>query len=223
MTLTIPAPWRPLLQSATDSPSFQKLAAFVNAARAKHTVFPPADEVFAALALTPPDAVRVVLLGQDPYHDDGQAHGLCFSVKPPTPPPPSLKNIFAELHEDLGCAVPSHGDLTAWAERGVLLVNAVLTVEAHKPASHKDQGWEEFTDAVVAAVNGLPRPVVFCLWGNFAKKKGALVDRARHAVVEGAHPSPLSVKKFKGSRPFSKINAALQAQGQPPLDWTLPP
>lgn len=220
--MEVPAPWRKLLQDELDAPYFAELDAFVARERKKKTVFPPEDEVFTALALTPPDKVRVVILGQDPYHDDGQAHGLCFSVKPPTPPPPSLKNIFKELATDVGCAAPKNGDLSPWARQGVLLLNAVLTVEAHKPASHKDKGWERFTDAVIAKVNELPRPIVFCLWGAFAKKKGALVDRARHAVVEGAHPSPLSAKKFFGSRPFSQIDAALKARGQPAVDWQLP-
>jgi uracil-DNA glycosylase len=177
--------------------------------------------VFNALATTPYENVRVLLLGQDPYHDDGQAHGLCFSVKPPTKPPPSLKNIYKELADDVGFTAPAHGDLTQWAQRGVLLLNAVLTVVAHEPNSHKDKGWETFTDAVIKAVNAKATPVVFCLWGNYAKKKAVLVDKSKHVVIEGAHPSPLSVKKFMGSKPFSQINSALTARGQKPIDWAL--
>jgi uracil-DNA glycosylase len=158
---------------------------------------------------------------EDPYHDVGQAHGLCFSVKPPTKPPPSLKNIFKELETDLGLPPSAHGDLTAWAERGVLLLNTVLTVEAHKPASHAGHGWERFTDAIIRALNARATPVVFCLWGNHAKKKAALIDGDRHGIVEGAHPSPLSQKKFFGSKPFSAINKALAARGQQPMDWHL--
>ena len=221
MTPTVPASWRAALGSELEAPYFSELSAFVEAERAKGPVFPPPEQVFAALELCPLDQVRVVLLGQDPYHDDGQAHGLCFSVRPPVPPPPSLKNMFKELESDLGVPPPSHGDLTAWARRGVLLLNTVLTVAAHQAASHQGQGWERFTDAVIARVNDGPRPVVFCLWGNHAKKKRKLIDERRHRVVEGAHPSPLSAKKFLGSRPFSAIDAALVELGHPRMDWRL--
>jgi len=202
---------------------FRSLSRFLVEERARRRVFPPEAEVFEAFRLTPYPEVKVLLLGQDPYHDDGQAHGLCFSVKPPTPPPPSLRNVFRELRDDLGIPIPRHGDLTAWARQGVLLLNAVLTVAAHEPGSHRGRGWETFTDAVIGAVNASPSPVVFCLWGAWARKKASLVDTRRHVVIEAAHPSPLSAKKFLGSRPFSRIDRALAAAGRPPIDWRLPP
>ena len=221
--MTLPPSWQKVLGSERRKPYFRDLLAFLEQQRRTRTVFPPVADVFSALHLTPYDDVKVLLLGQDPYHDDGQAHGLCFSVKPPTPPPPSLRNIFRELRDDLGYAVPDHGDLSAWARQGVLLLNAVLTVAAHAPNSHKGRGWETFTDAVIERVNARPAPVVFCLWGAAARKKAALVDRSRHAVIEAAHPSPLSAKAFFGSRPFSRINAALAERGVAPIDWPIPP
>jgi uracil-DNA glycosylase len=221
--MQLPPSWRAVLGAELDKPYFRELAAFLEKERRTRSIFPPEADVFNALRLTPYEDVKVLLLGQDPYHDDGQAHGLCFSVKPPTPPPPSLKNIFRELRDDLGGAIADHGDLSAWARQGVLLLNAVLTVAAHEPNSHKGRGWETFTDAVIERVNARAKPVVFCLWGTWARKKGALVDRTRHVVIEGAHPSPLSAKAFFGSRPFSKINAALVASGQKPIEWPLPP
>lgn len=224
--MELPSSWVPVLGHHVAQPWFKDLAAFVAAERQQKQVFPPDDAVFAALRLTAFDDVKVLLLGQDPYHDVGQAHGLCFSVRRPEDGgpaklPPSLKNIFTELVADVGVAAPPTGDLTAWAQQGVLLLNAVLTVEAHQPNSHKDQGWERFTDAVIAAVSARVRPAVFCLWGNYARKKAKLVDTSRHAVIEGAHPSPLSVAKFKGSKPFSAINRALSERGQSPIDWRL--
>jgi uracil-DNA glycosylase len=223
MPLTIPAPWREVLSAETAQPYFGALEEYVDAERAAHQVFPPEDEVFAALEATAPDAVRVVLLGQDPYHDDGQAHGMCFSVRPGVRVPPSLRNMFKELHADLDVPVPGHGHLRAWADQGVLLLNTVLTVRAHEAASHKGHGWEAFTDAVIRAVNDREQPAVFVLWGAHAKKKAALIDRERHRIVEGAHPSPLSARLFLGSRPFSKVNAALEEFGYPGVDWSLPP
>jgi uracil-DNA glycosylase len=222
MPMDIPPRWQPALGAETDKRYFRELAAFVAAERASKTIFPSHDDVFRALALTPPDEVKVLLLGQDPYHDHGQAHGLCFSVLPPTRPPPSLKNIFRELKSDLGIDVPDGvGDLSAWGRQGVLLLNTVLTVVAHEAASHKKKGWETFTDAVITAVNDSAAPVVFCLWGAHAQKKAKLVDASRHVVLESAHPSPLSMKKFFGSKPFSKMNAALVAKGRTPIDWSL--
>ncbi|WP_235215515.1 uracil-DNA glycosylase [Phaeacidiphilus oryzae] len=217
----LPESWRRVLEAETEEPYFHRLAEYVAAERAAHQVFPPAGEVFAALAATPYEKVRVVVLGQDPYHDDGQAHGMCFSVRPGTRIPPSLRNIYKELNTDLGLPVPATGYLMPWAERGVLLLNTVLTVRAHEAASHKGQGWERFTDAVIRAVSARETPAVFVLWGNHAKKKLPLIDTDRHAVVQGAHPSPLSAKKFLGSRPFSQIDEALERLGQPPMDWTL--
>jgi uracil-DNA glycosylase len=219
--MQLPASWRAALGDETSKPYFQKLAAFLDGERKSKTIFPPEEDVFRALALTPPEAVKVVLLGQDPYHDDGQAHGLCFSVRPPTRPPPSLKNVFRELQADLGVTVPEGaGDLSGWAEQGVLLLNTVLTVVAHEAASHKKRGWETFTDAVIGRVNEGERPVVFCLWGAHARSKAKLVDSARQVVLESAHPSPLSVKQFIGTKPFSKINAALVEKGHTPIDWS---
>lgn len=217
----LPASWQAALGSELDTPWFRDLQAFVAAERAAGQVFPPEDEVFAALALTPLDRVRVVLLGQDPYHDDGQAHGLCFSVRRGVEPPPSLVNIFKELESDLGIARPAHGCLDAWATQGVLLLNAVLTVRAHTPNSHKDRGWERFTDAVLRAINDRPEPAVFALWGAYAQKKARVVDTNKHVVLANAHPSPLSAKKFFGTKPFTAINDALKRQGRAPIEWNL--
>jgi uracil-DNA glycosylase len=176
--------------------------------------------VFAALHLTPFADVKVVILGQDPYHGAGQAHGLCFSVRQGVPPPPSLVNIFKELHDDLGIDPPSHGCLDAWAHQGVLLLNATLTVRARQAASHQGKGWETFTGEVLRAVNAKPERVVFILWGASARKQRVLVDTSRHVVIESAHPSPLSAHNgFFGSRPFSRANAALEAAGREPVDW----
>jgi uracil-DNA glycosylase len=223
MTAAIPESWQAILAGETAQPYYEKLQAFVAAERAAHTVFPPDPEVFTALQLTPYEGVRVLILGQDPYHDDGQAHGLAFSVRPGVPPPPSLANIFKELKSDVGCRVPNNGFLAPWAEQGVLLLNAVLTVRAHQPNSHKGKGWERFTDAIIRAVSAKPEPVVFVLWGGYARKKLGLIDAGRHTVVESAHPSPLSARSgFFGSRPFSRINDALRAAGTPQIDWQLP-
>src|SRR5438874_13551574 len=200
----IPASWAPVLAAETEQPYFADLEAFLKNERAEHQVFPPEDEVFAALAATPYQDVKVVLIGQDPYHDDGQAHGMCFSVRPGVRIPPSLRNMFKELHSELGCKVPDNGYLEPWAKQGVMLLNAVLTVRAHQPNSHKDHGWETFTDAVIRALNERPDPIVFLLWGAYAQKKQELIDANRHDVLTAAHPSPLSSKMFFGSQPFSK-------------------
>jgi uracil-DNA glycosylase len=201
----------------------QRLAQFVAQERQRGTVYPPEEELFTALKLTPLPAVRVLLLGQDPYHDANQAHGLCFSVRPGVKPPPSLVNIFRELHSDLGCRIPNHGCLVSWARQGVLLLNTVLTVRAHSPRSHRGRGWEEFTDAVIRAVNAKTEPVVFVLWGGEAQRRSRLIDAQRHPVVQMAHPSPLSAHNgFFGSRPFSRINAALRQAGKPEIDWQIP-
>lgn len=214
--------WRPLLIEETHKPYFRQLQQFIAEQREKHTIFPPEADVYAALHLTPIEEVRVFILGQDPYHDDHQAHGLCFSVRPGVSIPPSLLNIFKELKADLGCQIPNNGCLIPWARQGVLLLNAVLTVEAHQANSHKERGWETFTDAVIAAVNAKTDPVVFVLWGAYARKKIGLIDRSRHVVIESPHPSPLSAYRgFFGSRPFSKINAALTDAGRRPIDWQI--
>ena len=223
MTPPIPPGWRKQLAAETDKVYWPKLLAFVAAERAAHTVFPPDADVFSALALTSYADTKVLILGQDPYHDDGQAHGLAFSVRPGVTPPPSLRNMFKELHSDLGLPVPKTGYLVPWAEQGVLLLNAVLTVRAHQANSHKGKGWEQFTDAVLRALAIRERPVVFVLWGGYARKKAGLLDAARHTIIESAHPSPLSAHNgFFGSRPFSKINAALTANGEAEIDWRLP-
>ncbi|MFN7974274.1 MAG: uracil-DNA glycosylase [Acidobacteriota bacterium] len=215
----LPPPWQAAVGAELDKPYFHELAAFVESERRTATVFPGETDVANAFLLTPFDRVKVVLLGQDPYHGEGQAHGLCFSVKAPAAIPPSLRNVFRELASDLDHQVPTHGDLTSWALQGVLLLNAVLTVRAHEPGSHRGRGWETFTDAVLAALDARGTPAVFCLWGAWAKKKAPLIDTARHAVIASAHPSPLSAKAFLGSRPFSKIDAALTAMGHAPIDW----
>jgi uracil-DNA glycosylase len=215
--------WQPLLADEFAKPYFQQLQEFLAAERRDHTVYPPEPEVFSAFQLTPYEAVNVLVLGQDPYHDDNQAHGLAFSVRPGIKPPPSLKNIFKELRDDLGCRVPNNGYLVPWAQQGVMLLNAVLTVRAHEPNSHKNKGWETFTDTVIRAVNARQEHVVFVLWGSYAQKKRALIDTTRHTIVEGVHPSPLSAKRgFFGSKPFSTINAALREHGKPEIDWQLP-
>ena len=194
----------------------------IEAACAASTVYPPREAVFAAFRLTPPERVRAVILGQDPYHEPGQAMGLSFSVPEGTALPKSLQNIYRELSADLGCAPPETGDLTAWAEQGVFLLNSVLTVEAHRAGSHRAFGWERFTDAVIAATNALPQPVAFLLWGNYAIKKAGLIHTdAPRLVLTSAHPSPLSAYRgFFGSRPFSKINEFLAEQGETPVQWS---
>lgn len=214
--------WNPILRGQFDEPYWRELQQFVFDERSRHEVYPPHDEVFAALHLTPYAEVKVMILGQDPYHGPGQAHGLCFSVRPGVPAPPSLQNIFTELQSDLGIARPDHGSLEAWARQGVLLLNATLTVRAHAAASHQGKGWERFTDAVLQAVDAKPEPVVFILWGASARKKGKLIDTSRHVVIESPHPSPLSAHRgFFGSRPFSRTNEALVAAGRNPVDWSL--
>jgi uracil-DNA glycosylase len=215
--------WNPVLRGEFEKPYWTELQRYVAEERAKGPVYPSHDDVFAALHLTPYADVRVLILGQDPYHGPGQAHGLCFSVQRGVPAPPSLVNILKELEADVGCPRPDHGCLEVWARRGVLLLNAVLTVRARTAASHAGKGWETFTDEVIRAVSAKPEPVVFILWGGYARKKKALIDTSRHVVIESAHPSPLSAHNgFLGSRPFSKANAALEAAGQEPIDWCLP-
>ena len=215
--------WNPVLRSEFAKPYWHQLQDFVAGERARHLVFPPAPEVFAALHLTPLATTRVVILGQDPYHGPGQAHGLCFSVRPGVAVPPSLQNIHKELTADLGIPAPRHGNLEAWAGQGVLLLNTTLTVRAGQAASHQGKGWETFTDEVLRAVNAKPHRVVFVLWGASARRKKSLIDLDRHTVVESAHPSPLSAHNgFFGSRPFSATNAALEAAGLPPIDWAIP-
>lgn len=221
--MALPGDWQDVVGDETDKPYYMKLQEFVAEERSKHKVFPPQQDVFNALKTTSYENTNVLLLGQDPYHDDNQAHGLCFSVRPGIKPPPSLVNIFLELKHDLGCKIPNNGYLVPWAEQGMLMLNAVLTVRAHQPNSHKGKGWEKFTDAVFKQVNEKQDPVVFVLWGGYARKKAALVDTSRHVIVESAHPSPLSAHNgFFGSKPFSQINAALRHAGKPEIDWQIP-
>lgn len=216
--------WNPVLRDELAKPYWAELQRFVAEERAHHAVYPPDAEVFAALHLTPLAEVKVVILGQDPYHGPGQAHGLCFSVRSGVRPPPSLQNIFTELHSDLGIDPPAGGDLTPWARQGVLLLNATLTVRAHEAASHQRKGWETFTDRVLQVVNDQPDTVVFILWGASARRKRELIDTSRHVVIESPHPSPLSAHRgFFGSRPFSRANEALVAAGREPVDWRLDP
>jgi uracil-DNA glycosylase len=218
---SLPGGWQEPLGSDMESEWFRTLWAFVKAERESGQVFPSEDEVFSAFEHAPYSKVKLVILGQDPYHDDGQAHGLCFSVKRGVAIPPSLRNMYKELETDLRIGAPSHGNLEAWAKQGALLLNAVLTVRAHTPNSHKDRGWERFTDAVIDALNRSPKPVVFALWGAYAQKKGKRIDASKHVVVTGAHPSPLSAKQFMGSKPFSAIDAALKKAGHSAMNWKL--
>ncbi len=223
MSPKLPASWQRLLADELAKPYFHKLQEFLRAERRQYTVYPPEPEVYSALQLTPYEAVNVLLLGQDPYHDANQAHGLAFSVRPGVQPPPSLVNIFLELRHDLGCRIPNNGYLVPWAEQGVLLLNAVLTVRAHEPNSHKNKGWEKFTDRILQQVNDKDSKVVFVFWGGYARKKTKLIDLTRHTVIESAHPSPLSARNdFFGSKPFSAINRALCAAGKPAIDWQIP-
>jgi uracil-DNA glycosylase len=220
LAASMPSSWRSLLGDLLESEWFAELGRFVDEERLRGAVYPPHEEVFAALARTEPSAVRVVLVGQDPYHGPGQAHGLAFSVRRGVPRPPSLVNVHKELAADLGHPIPSHGSLEAWADRGVLLLNTVLTVREGSAGSHAGRGWERVTDAILARLADGARPIVFVLWGTHAQKKASLVERAPHVVLRGVHPSPLSAHRgFVGSRPFSAIDEALRQFGEPPLDW----
>jgi uracil-DNA glycosylase len=215
--------WLEKLQPEFDAPYMLALKDFLAAERAAgKSIYPKASEWFAALNTTPLDTVRVVILGQDPYHGEAQAHGLCFSVREGIRPPPSLLNIYKEMQTDLGVEPPRHGNLQSWAEQGVLLLNSVLTVEANQAASHAGKGWEKFTDSVIRAVNALTHPVVSILWGNYAQKKASFVDATKHYMIKSAHPSPLSAHNgFFGSRPFSRTNDFLLQSKQPTIDWKL--
>jgi uracil-DNA glycosylase len=216
--------WKAALAEEFASPHMAALRQFLVAEKAAgKTIFPAGRLWFHALDLTPLDKVRVVILGQDPYHGEGQAHGLCFSVPKGVRSPPSLVNIFKEMESDLGVPPAHHGCLEHWASQGVLLLNSVLTVEKALAASHQGKGWERFTDAIIRKVNDQDRPVVFILWGSYAQKKAAFVDTSRHLVLKSVHPSPLSAYNgFFGSRPFSKTNAFLESKGHAPIDWSLP-
>ena len=217
--------WKARIGDYLQRPEMQALASFLRAEKqAGKRIYPPGPEIFAAFAHTPFEAVRVVILGQDPYHGAGQAHGLCFSVRPGVRVPPSLENIFREISRDLGLPRPDHGCLTPWAERGVLLLNSVLTVEDGRAGAHQGKGWEGFTDAAIDALNREREGLVFLLWGAHAQRKGQLIDNARHCVLSSVHPSPLSAHRgFIGCGHFSAANRYLQQHGHAPIDWSLPP
>lgn len=217
--------WKQVLAAEFAAPYLAELRAFLEQEKqAGKIIYPPGAEIFNALNTTPLSKVEVVILGQDPYHGPGQAHGLCFSVRRGVPPPPSLQNIFRELKTDLGIPMPSHGELTHWAEQGVLLLNSVLTVEAGKPGAHQGRGWETFTDAVIRVLNEQCEHLVFLLWGSYAQRKGRIIDTGRHLVLKSVHPSPLSANRggWYGNHHFSQTNHYLQAHGRRPIDWSLP-
>ena len=215
--------WNPLLRQEFAEQYWAELQGFVQQERKLGAVYPPEEDVYAALHLTPYADVKVLILGQDPYHGEGQAHGLCFSVRRGVAVPPSLQNIYKEMQSDIGLVPPSHGNLESWAGQGVLLLNAVLTVRASQAGSHRNRGWETFTDQVIRMVNNKKERVVFILWGAFAQKKKPLIDSNRHYVIETPHPSPLSAHRgFFGSRPFSRANTALLEAGRSGIDWGLP-
>ena len=214
--------WLAAVGNEFHQPYYAELYQFIRSEYHKHIVFPEADHIFEAFHLTPLHKVKVVILGQDPYHNEGQAHGLCFSVKPEVDIPPSLVNIYKELKDDLGCYIPNNGYLEKWAKQGVLLLNTVLTVRAHQAFSHQGKGWERFTDAVIRAVNEQDRPIVFILWGKPAQTKKNMLTNGKHLILEAPHPSPLSsYRGFFGSKPFSKTNQFLAMNGMEPIDWQI--
>lgn len=214
--------WLQAIGAEFRKPYYTELFKFVKQEYDTKQVFPPADDIFNAFHLTPFQDVKVVIIGQDPYHNDGQAHGLCFSVKPEVEIPPSLVNIYQELHDDLDCYIPNNGYLVKWAKQGVLMLNTVLTVRAHMANSHHGKGWEEFTDAAIRALNEQDRPIVFILWGRPAQMKKNMLNNPKHLILEAPHPSPLSAYRgFFGSRPFSKTNAFLAENGLEPIDWQI--
>ena len=214
--------WLEPLKPEFGKPYYASLYKKVLSEYRTETVYPPANDIFKAFELTPLHKVKAVILGQDPYHEPGQAQGLCFSVNPGIDIPPSLQNIYKELHDDLGCRIPNNGSLVKWAQQGVLLLNTLLTVRAHQAFSHKGKGWEEFTDAAIKAVAAQDRPIVFILWGSAARAKKAFITNPKHLVIESAHPSPLSAYRgFFGSKPFSKCNDFLISNGISPIDWQI--
>jgi uracil-DNA glycosylase len=215
----LPTEWRAALTPFLDAEKTRSLGDFVAREYDQHTVYPPIEDLFAAYRLCLPDQTRVLILGQDPYHGPGQAHGLSFSVREGVRIPPSLRNVFRELAEDVGVAPPADGDLTAWARQGVLLLNAVLTVRAAAAASHAGKGWEAFTDATIKALDRRDERIVFLLWGGYARRKAALITNPAHVVLEAGHPSPLNANGFRGARPFSAANKALADAGRPTVDW----
>ena len=222
-TIQLESSWLQRLEAEFSEPYMVQLRAFLVEEKKQHRVFPPGKQIFNAFTYTPFDQTRVVVLGQDPYHGEGQAHGLCFSVRRGVRPPPSLQNIFKELHADLGVPRPSHGELTHWCEQGVLLLNTVLTVRAHQANSHRKRGWETFTDKVIETLNTQRQGLVFVLWGSAAGRKAEMIDESRHLVLRAPHPSPLSAHRgFMGCGHFSRINEHLESMGMDPIDWSLP-
>ena len=214
--------WEKALKGEFSKDYYKKLFVKIQEEYQTRTIYPPADDIFNAFHFTPLEEVKVVILGQDPYHEPGQAHGLCFSVKPQVPIPPSLVNIYKELEDDLGCYIPNNGYLEKWARQGVLMLNTVLTVRAHQANSHKDLGWEQFTDAAIRVLAEQDRPMVFVLWGKPAQRKKEMIHNPKHLILESPHPSPLSAYRgFFGSRPFSRINAYLEQNGLEPIDWQI--
>lgn len=223
MDVKIEASWKEVLKSEFAKPYFQQISLHIKTEKSQgKIIYPPGSLIFNAFNKTPFDKVKVVILGQDPYHGAGQAHGLCFSVQNGVPPPPSLVNIFKELQDDIGVSIPDHGNLTAWAEQGVFLLNASLTVRAGEPMSHSKIGWAEFTDTVIKKIAGLKKNVVFLLWGKFAQEKRILIDETKHCILRSVHPSPLSAYAgFFGCKHFSKTNEYLMSKGIDPIDWQL--
>lgn len=214
--------WQNALAPEFSKPYYKDLFEFVKDEYSKAVIYPPADDIFNAMHLTPLSKVKVMILGQDPYHGEHQAHGLSFSVLPKTDIPPSLQNIYQELHDDLGCNIPNNGYLKKWAEQGVLLLNTVLTVRAHQPNSHQGHGWEKFTDAIIQAVNAQDRPIVYMLWGKPAQSKIPMLKNPKHLILKAPHPSPLSAYRgFFGCKHFSQANAFLKENGQEPIDWQI--
>ncbi|MGG3448966.1 MULTISPECIES: uracil-DNA glycosylase [Bacillaceae] len=214
--------WGPLLESEFDAPYYKQLRSFLKEEYKSNIIYPSMDDIFNSLHFTPYEQVKVVILGQDPYHGPGQAHGLSFSVQPGIAPPPSLKNMYKELNADLGCPVPNHGYLKQWADEGVLLLNTVLTVRDGQAHSHRGKGWEIFTDRVITLISEREKPAVFLLWGRPAQSKRSLIDENKHRVIQSPHPSPLSASRgFFGSRPFSKANDCLAEMGEAPINWCL--
>ena len=220
MEVKIASDWKALLKEEFEKPYFEQLTQFVKEEYASHRIYPRGSNIFRAFDKCPLDRLKVVIIGQDPYHGPNQAHGLCFSVADGVPHPPSLQNIFKEVASDIGTPIPESGNLDRWAEQGVLLLNAVLTVREHEAASHAGRGWEQFTDAVVRAINAHKEGIVYLLWGSYAQKKGAIADPARNCILKAVHPSPLSVYRgFFGCRHFSRANEYLVAQGKTPIQW----
>lgn len=220
MNVKIEPQWHQALSSEFEKEYFQSLVQFIRQEYNTHTVYPPGKEIFNAFAHCPFDQTKVVIIGQDPYHEPGQAHGLCFSVREGTPFPPSLVNIFKEINADLGSPMPANGDLSRWADQGVLLLNATLTVRAHSAGSHQNRGWEQFTDAAIRALAEERQGLVFILWGAYAQRKGAFIDKSKHLVLTSAHPSPLSsYRGFFGNHHFSRTNDYLIQQGKTPIQW----